>query len=198
MTWSCDGLVELPVPFFARDATEVAPDLLYKLVRIESAAGPVVARILEVEAYTQDDPASHSFRGPTPRSATMFGPPGRWYVYLIYGMHHCINIVTGAEGDGQAVLVRSAVVPEVPLRRTDGPGKLARTLGLDRSNDGARAEVYDDGIAVAVPTVTPRIGITKAIDWPRRWLVPWPPPPLASPAPQASPAPLASPSRSPM
>jgi len=164
----------LPPSFFARDATDVAPQLLHKLLRVDTAAGSVDVRILEVEAYTQDDPASHSFRGPTARTASMFGPPGRLYVYLVYGMHHCMNIVTGREGDGQAVLVRRVLVPGVARHRTDGPGKLTRELGVDRSSDGAQARVIDDAAPVPVAMATPRIGITKAVDWPRRWLAPWP------------------------
>lgn len=164
----------LPAAFFARDATKVAPELLHKSLRVEGPDGPVDARITEVEAYTQDDPASHSFRGPTLRNATMFGPPGRLYVYFIYGMHHCVNVVTGPPGDGQAVLVRSVVVAGVPPRRTDGPGKLAKVLGIDRGHDGTAAIVIDDGAPVPDPLITARIGITRAADWPRRWIAPWP------------------------
>lgn len=160
--------------FFARDATVVAPELLHKVLRISGVHGMVDARITEVEAYTQDDPASHSFRGRTPRNAVMFGPPGRFYVYFVYGMHHCVNLVTGRDGDGQAVLVRSVVVDGVPPKRTDGPGKLTRMLGIDRSHDGQEAVVLDDGAPVPDAVVTPRIGISRAVDWPRRWLAPWP------------------------
>ena len=119
----------LPVSFFARDATVVAPELLHKLLRVGSGAGVIDARIVEVEAYTRDDPASHSWRGETARNAVMFGPPGRLYVYFVYGMHHCVNIVTGARGDGQAVLVRAAVIDGVDPRRSNGPGKLTVALG---------------------------------------------------------------------
>jgi DNA-3-methyladenine glycosylase len=165
----------LPTAFFARDATEVAPELLHKVLRVQGTHGTIDARITEVEAYTQDDPASHSFRGRTPRNAAMFGPPGRLYVYFVYGMHHCVNLVTGREGDGQAVLVRAAVVPGVPVRRTDGPGKLTKLVGIDRSHDGAEAVVLDDGARVPEAEITPRIGIARAVDWPRRWRAPWPP-----------------------
>jgi DNA-3-methyladenine glycosylase len=164
----------LPVSFLARDATVVAPELLHKLLRVGSGPGAIDARIVEVEAYTQDDPASHSFRGATARNAVMFGPPGRLYVYFVYGMHHCVNIVTGASGDGQAVLVRAAVIDGVDRRRSNGPGKLTVALGIDRTHDGARANLLDDGAPVPAMTVTPRIGITKAVDWPRRWVAPWP------------------------
>lgn len=159
----------LPTTFAERDATVVAPALLNKVARL----GGRLARITEVEAYTGDDPASHSFRGPTARNAAMFGPPGHWYVYLIYGMHWCLNLVTGAEGDGQAVLIRAVVVDGVDPRRTSGPGRLTRELGIDRALDGVAAELFDDGTPPpAAPITTPRIGITRAAEWHRRWLVP--------------------------
>ncbi len=162
--------------FFDRDATDVAPELLHKLLRVGGPRGTVDARICEVEAYTQDDPASHSARGPTPRNAAMFGPSGRLYVYFVYGMHHCVNVVTGRDGDGQAVLIRAVVVDGVPTRRTDGPGKLTKVLGIDRSADGRDAVVLDDGAPVPMVEPGPRVGITRAVDWPRRWRAPWPPP----------------------
>jgi DNA-3-methyladenine glycosylase len=159
----------LPATFAERDATVVAPELLNKLLRVHGR----LARITEVEAYTADDPASHSFRGLTPRNAAMFGPAGRWYVYFVYGMHHCLNLVTGPEGDGQAVLIRSAVVDGVDPKRTRGPGRLTRELGVDLTITGTMAQLYDDGTpAPEQPTVSPRVGITRAVDWPRRWLVP--------------------------
>jgi DNA-3-methyladenine glycosylase len=167
--------------FFARDATIVAWELLNKVFAVDGCAG----RIIEVEAYTSDDPASHCYRGRTPRNAVMFGPAGRLYVYFSYGMHHCVNIVTGGDGDGQAVLLR-AIEPldgielmrlrrgRVPDRSlADGPGKLAQALGLDLADNGRVADVYDDGIAVPDrPRVGPRVGITRATDWPRRFRIP--------------------------
>lgn len=157
----------LPATFAERDATIVAPDLLNKLLRVHGR----VARIVEVEAYTADDPASHSFRGRTARNAAMFGPAGHWYVYLVYGMHHCVNLVTGADGDGQAVLIRSVLVDGIDPARTTGPGRLTSVLGIDRSLTGVVAELFDDGTAPpSRPIVTARIGITKAADWPRRWV----------------------------
>jgi DNA-3-methyladenine glycosylase len=167
--------------FFARNATVVAPQLLNKVFVADGCSG----RIVEVEAYTSDDPASHCYRGRTPRNAVMFGPPGRLYVYFSYGMHHCVNIVTGDEGDGQAVLLR-AVEPidgvdvmrsrrgAVPHRSlADGPGKLTQALGLDLTDNGRAAEVYDDGVAPpAHPRIGPRVGITQAADWPRRFRLP--------------------------
>jgi DNA-3-methyladenine glycosylase len=154
--------------FFAREATDVAPDLIGLVLNV----GSICVRLTEVEAYTSDDPASHSFRGLTARTAPMFGPAGRYYVYLIYGLHHCVNIVTGPVGDGQAVLLRGGIIDGVAPSHTNGPGKLARTLGIDRSWNGRP-------VAVSVPTPRPhldvnctaRIGITKAVDVQRRWVV---------------------------
>ncbi len=159
----------LPSTLAERDATVVAPELLNKLFVVNGTT----ARITEVEAYTADDAASHSFRGQTPRNAVMFGPAGHWYVYFIYGMHYCLNLVTGTEGDGQAVLERSVVVEGVPMSKTTGPGRLTRELGIDRSLNGGHAELYDDGTAPpSAPLVTARIGITRAVDMQRRWQLP--------------------------
>jgi DNA-3-methyladenine glycosylase len=158
----------LPPSFFGRDAPEVAPDLLNKVFVVND----VLARITEVEAYTQDDPASHAFRGRTKRTEVMFGPPGHLYVYFVYGMHYCVNIVTGSEGDGQAVLIRAVICDGIDPRLTNGPAKLCRRLGIDMSFNGAPVHVIDDGAAApGTVLVTPRIGITKAVDWPRRWMV---------------------------
>jgi DNA-3-methyladenine glycosylase len=169
----------LPASFFGRDALLVAADVLNKVFVVGECAG----RITEVEAYTSDDPASHCYRGCTPRNEVMYGPPGRLYVYFTYGMHHCVNIVTGGVGDGQAVLLR-ALAPlrglEVMARRrgradhlTDGPGKLTQALGLTLADNGAEAVVVDDGVPPPeVPRIGPRVGITKAVDWPRRFRIP--------------------------
>lgn len=143
----------------------------------------VGGRIVETEAYHQEDPASHSFSGPTPRNAVMFGPPGRIYVYRAYGVHWCLNLVCGPE-PGQAVLIR-ALEPTAGLeimaaRRgvsaarslCSGPGKLCQALGVTRAEDGARADQApfsltpggDKGVVVG-----PRIGITKAAEQPWRF-----------------------------
>ena len=169
--------------FYARDALTVAPDLLHKVL----VAGPCTGRIVEVEAYRADDPASHSFRGRTARNATMFGPPGGLYVYFTYGMHFCANVVTGAEGDGQAVLLR-AVHPitgvalmrqrrgDRPDRRlADGPAKLCQAFGLDRDDDGrdlatdATVTIVDDGVPVPPARTSARVGIRVGTEHEWRW-----------------------------
>jgi len=125
--------------FFARDPVVVAEEILGCVLVRETPAGLLRGRIVEVEAYRGvDDRASHAFRGPTPRAAIMFGRPGIAYVYLIYGMYHCLNVVTEAAGTPAAVLIR-AVEPLGALagEKTSGPGKLCRVFGIDRSMNGA-------------------------------------------------------------
>jgi DNA-3-methyladenine glycosylase len=124
----------LPRSFYARPTPRVARDLLGKLLVYDGPAGRRAARIVEVEAYLGSrDPASHAYRGPTPRTAPMFGPPGRSYVYFVYGMYHCLNVVTEREGVAGAVLIRGAEplegIDDDP-RAVAGPGKLARAFGL--------------------------------------------------------------------
>lgn len=143
-------------------------------------------RITETEAYTSADEASHSFRGRTERNAVMFGPPGRLYVYLSYGIHCCANVVTGADGDGQAVLLRAvapiAGVDQMVLRRgrrrplADGPGKLCQAFGIDLDDNdtdvtgAASVRIVDDGTEPPpTPLVGPRIGISRAIERPWRF-----------------------------
>ena len=133
----------------ARDAPVVAVELLNKVLVSRSGGHVVRGRITETEAYTADDPASHTFNGQTERNAVMFGPAGVLYVYLSYGIHHCANVVTGTEGDGQAVLIRAVEPVEgldtIRKRRggrrdaelTDGPGKVGQAFGLDLSTSGS-------------------------------------------------------------
>ena len=166
----------------------VAPDLLGKVLVVDRDGVRTSGRITETEAYTADDPASHSFPGRTSRNAVMFGPPGYLYVYLSYGIHRCANVVTGADGDGQAVLIR-ALEPldgadTMALRRgrtplADGPGKLCGALGIELVDNGARLfgrgpiGILDDGVPPpATPRVGPRVGISRAVDVPWRFRIP--------------------------
>lgn len=146
----------------------------------------VTVRLNEVEAYGDNDPASHSFCGPTDRNRTMFGPAGRLYVYLSYGIHWCANVVTGKQGSGQAVLFRGGEVlqgREIAERRrgrsaplADGPGKLAQALGLSREHDGTdltqpNSPIWLEPNTGPVPfRTTPRIGISTATDRPWRFV----------------------------
>lgn len=163
----------------------MAAELLGKVLTVQVGGVVASGRVIETEAYTADDPASHSFRGRTERNVVMFGPAGRLYVYLSYGIHRCANVVTGADGDGQAVLLR-AIEPmegvEEMLRRrgrhplADGPGKLCQALGIDLSDNGldlsvsGRIRIDDDGTRPpSHPRVGPRVGLTKATDVPWRF-----------------------------
>ncbi|MEP7176359.1 MAG: DNA-3-methyladenine glycosylase [Gemmatimonadales bacterium] len=186
----------LPVSFFDRPAEVVARELLGALLASTLGGGRVTGRIVETEAYLgRDDPASHGYLDRRhARNEALFGPPGSWYVYLSYGMHWCANLVCGPAGHAGAVLLR-ALEPVWGLdlmhaRRNvssdrqlcSGPGKLCQALAITRDVDGgpmrsSGARVLGPG-ARALPAVvaTPRIGITKAADWPLRFIVegsPW-------------------------
>ena len=178
----------LPRSFFARPATVVAPELLGRVVvRILRDGTRLAARLVEVEAYEQGDPASHSYRGrPTPRTEVMFGPPGRMYVYFTYGRHFCSNVVTGSDGHGSAVLLRAAEPLEglevmASHRGVDGlrllcsgPARLTQALAIARADDGT--DLVRDaslfllsgtpllGCAIARST---RVGVSVGIE--RRW-----------------------------
>jgi DNA-3-methyladenine glycosylase len=136
--------------FFGRPSTEVAPDLLGRvLVRTLADGTRLAARLVEVEAYQEGDPASHSYKGrPTARTEVMFGPPGHLYVYFTYGQHFCCNVVTGPNGRGSAVLLRAAEPLEgldvmAANRRNDdvrllcsGPARLTQAFGIARADNG--------------------------------------------------------------
>lgn len=157
----------LLAPFYARSTLHVARALLGKVL----VFGRRRVRITETEAYLGPrDLACHTSRGRTPRTEVMFGPPGHLYVYLIYGMHHCVNVVTGR---GEAVLLRAAA-PLAGLAegiRLDGPGRLCRALAIDRTHngrclvEGTRFYIEDDGFPVGRIRRTPRIGVDYAGDW---------------------------------
>jgi DNA-3-methyladenine glycosylase len=181
----------LPRSFFARPSPEVGPDLLGRiLVRRVGDGTLLTARIVEAEAYQEDDPASHSFRGRTNRTEVMFGPPGHAYVYFTYGMHHCLNVVTGSTGEGSAVLLRAAEplegLEEMSRRRgtndpralCSGPGRLCQALGIDRAENGldlvpGRRLWLLEGAPVAPSkmSVGSRVGITSGTERPWRFSV---------------------------
>lgn len=159
--------------FYERDAIAVARDLLGKVLVHRDGSVRRAARIVETEAYEgPDDRASHARFGPTPRAAIMFGPPGVAYVYLIYGLSHCFNVVTGREGHPSAVLVRAAQPVEGCLHATTGPGNLCRALGIARPiHNGldltSRRVVWiEDGPAPEEPVVaSPRVNVKFAGTW---------------------------------
>jgi DNA-3-methyladenine glycosylase len=168
--------VRLPLSFYARPALTVARELLGTHLVLEGAGGRHVVRIVETEAYVgEHDLACHASKGRTPRTEVLFGPPGRAYVYLIYGMYHCFNVVTDVEGVASAVLVRGAE----PLEglgtavRTDGPGRLCRALGLTLAHnrwDLQCPPLYlEAGTPLAEAQVArgPRIGVDYAGAWAR-------------------------------
>lgn len=177
--------------WFDRSAAEVAPDLLGCLLVHDTPAGRIAGRIVEVEAYLgPEDLAAHSSRGETPRNAVMFGRPGHLYVYLVYGMHHCANVVCGPGAKPEAVLLRAIELTEgeelartrrgaVPRARlAAGPGNLASAFDIDRRLNeadllsgpvrigrGPRPQAIDRG---------PRIGVDYAGEWtdrPLRYLI---------------------------
>ncbi len=183
---SPSSLSPLPRAFYQRPTTAVAHELLGKLlVRRRGPRKIQLARIVEVEAYLGErDAASHARRGPTPRATIMFGPPGFLYVYLIYGMHHCMNFVTEANGTAGAVLIRAATpiagFADRP-RALTGPGKLCAGLGITRADNGRdltrrnptrRNDFYvaDDGSPAPRRAASARIGVDYAGAWAARKL----------------------------
>lgn len=168
---------KLPRSFYDRDTVVVAQELLGKhLVRVVDGVERV-GRIVEVEAYLgPHDLAAHSARGLTPRTRAMFGPPGHAYVYLIYGMHWCMNVVTQAEGTASAVLLR-AVEPVRNIEgRTQGPALLCKAMEIDRRLYGADllgGEIFIRDARDTSPiriVRRPRIGVDYARHWARRLL----------------------------
>ena len=178
-------MTRLPREFFARSVHEVAPDLIGVTLLVDGVGGTIV----EVEAYDQEDPAAHSFRGKTARNASMFGPPGHAYVYRSYGIHWCLNFVCEPEGVASAVLVRALE----PVRGLDemraparaggrarccapGPGRLCQALGITREHDGLPLDEPPFEAAARAreePEIAtgPRIGITQAADRPWRYVL---------------------------
>lgn len=178
--------VPLPQDFFERMPAQVAPDLLGKLLLRDDGR---LARLVEVEAYAPDDPAAHTFAGKTARNQSMFGPPGRLYVYLSYGIHWCANLVCGPEGYGAGVLLRAAepldgigLMREARGRESlrelcSGPGRLTQAFGINRALDGSDVggagtiTVLDDGTRASGIIACPRIGVSKNAAAPLRFLV---------------------------
>ncbi|WP_242911215.1 DNA-3-methyladenine glycosylase [Actinomadura terrae] len=182
----------LPRDFLDRPVDEVAPALLGQVLRHRTPAGEVAVRLTEVEAYAGPlDPASHAYRGPTPRNAVMFGPPGFAYVYFTYGMHFCMNIVCGPDGTSSAVLLRAGEIvageetararrPRSSVRDlARGPARLCQALGIAREQNGL--DVCSPGgpltVHVGEPAdpalirTGPRTGVNGAKDVPWRFWI---------------------------
>jgi len=179
----------LPRSFYARPTVQVARALLGKIL-VHDRLGPgrgaerrAAGRIVETEAYLgTTDPAAHAYRGVTPRTRVLFGPPGHAYVYLIYGMYHCLNVVAETEGTAGCVLIR-AIEPITSLEGSgSGPGRLTRALGITLKHNGE--DLTRGPITIREPidpeagptalfetAVSPRIGIRQAADWPLRFFV---------------------------
>ncbi|MEM9265961.1 MAG: DNA-3-methyladenine glycosylase [Cyanobacteria bacterium P01_F01_bin.13] len=177
-----------------RDTLQVAPDLIGCTLVRQLNSEILRGLIVETEAYCPDDPACHAYRGKTTSNAAMFGPPGHSYVYFIYGMYHCFNVVTEATDTGSAVLIRAVELSHLPKdleakyinqgnRVAAGPGKLCRTLDIDRRQNGLalspqhqlwlehRTPQFQKQLDTAKHGLvqTTRIGISKAAEKPWRW-----------------------------
>ncbi len=201
-------LSALPAEFFNRDTVTVARDLLgcrlicqmpvnVEAAEIQNQSGstpegllatgtvPIPFIIVETEAYTADDPACHAYQKPQGRAAMLYQSPGTAYVYIIYGMHHCLNVVTEPEGTAGAVLFRALQPPLDSSFLTHGPGRLCKALSLTRDDfngmsltDATQRLFLSPGASVKDADViqATRIGITKAVDYPWRFYVkgnPW-------------------------
>lgn len=174
----------------AHPAEEVAPKLLGAILTHETSEGTVSVTITETEAYSGSaDPASHAYRGRTPRNAVMFGPAGHLYVYRSHGLHWCANVVTGASGIATAVLIRAGRVIEgedlARQRRGDkvesprlarGPGNFCQALGITAEHNGTdlltgASVALSEGepVPAALIRVGPRVGVSKAHDWQHRF-----------------------------
>lgn len=180
--------MSLDLIFLENGALASAPLVLGMTLIHKTADGITAGRIVETEAYHQEDPASHTFRGPTARNKSMFKEAGHAYVYFTYGMHWCLNIVCGPEGRGEAVLIRALEPLEgVPLMQdrrhqtklenlASGPAKLTQAMGITKAQDGAwlgSGNLRLEGTPYTGPYQTgPRIGISLAKDEPWRFWLP--------------------------
>lgn len=170
-------MAALPRKFYDRDTTTVAQELLGKWLVRRADGETRVGRIVETEAYLgPHDLAAHSARGLTQRTKVMFGPPGHAYVYMIYGMYFCTNVVTEAEGHASAVLLRALEPVQGIHDRTQGPGLLSRAMGIDKRLNGH--DLLSADFHIVAPEVEPpfrmmkrpRIGVAYAGHWARRLL----------------------------
>jgi DNA-3-methyladenine glycosylase len=163
---------KLPRKFYDRDTIIVAQALLGKFLVHNSAGVERIGKIVEVEAYLgEHDLAAHSSKGLTERTKTMFGPPGFAYVYLIYGVHHCMNVVTERAGQASAVLLRALEPVKNIEDRTQGPGLLCRAMGIDRRLNAH--DLLSDNFFIAQPETAEKISIVKrpriGVDYARHW-----------------------------
>jgi DNA-3-methyladenine glycosylase len=174
----------LPQSFFARPAEVVAPELIGCLLVKRQAAGELLwGVIVETEAYSQEEPACHGYRRRSPSNETLFGEPGRFYVYVSYGIHHCVNVTTCRADWANGVLLRAVAMPGEPERVAAGPALLARRFGIDGRHDSApvdsqaglwlapRPEALDPCCSAGLVQTT-RIGINQAQELPWRWYLP--------------------------
>jgi DNA-3-methyladenine glycosylase len=187
----------VPAKFYDRDPRRVGRALLGKVLVRQEAGRLITGRVVEVEAYLgTDDPAAHAAAGRTPRNQVLFGPPGRAYVYFIYGNHYCLNVSCLRDGIAGGVLFRAlepleGIAAMTRARRmtlrgerdlrllTSGPGRLAQAFSVTRTRDNGKdltcadsdLRIEDDGFSAAKILVTPRIGIVKAAELPLRYLI---------------------------
>jgi DNA-3-methyladenine glycosylase len=185
----------LPRSFYSRPPDAVGRGLLGKILRRKLDGEWLSGRIVETEAYFgQDDPAAHTYVGKTARNAVLFGPPGFAYVYFIYGMYSCLNVSCEPAGQPGGVLFRALEpvtgletmarlrgLPKTgkPKLLTSGPGRLCQALGITRAGQNgldmtsaeSELQILDDGFRPELIAATPRIGITKAADWPHRFVI---------------------------
>lgn len=166
----------LPRSFYSRNTAVVAKQLLGKYLIRKIGNKKLIGKIVETEAYSENDPASHAYRGKTPRCAPMFEHPGHAYVYFIYGNHYCLNAVTEKFGKAGAVLIRALEPVKRIIAATNGPGKLTKAFKIDKKLN--RADLTKGDLVIAegkrekiVIITTKRIGISKASGKPFRYFI---------------------------